>query len=309
VNDLVAADPLEAARRYAAAEKSENTRRAYRADLKQFVAWCESVGRRAVPASAETCAVYFAHCAESGLKVSTIQRRAAAIAYAHRLAGEASPLGVEAVKMVLRGVRRSLGVAPQGKAPLTADLVLKLVRRLPDTLAGKRDRALIVLGFATALRRSELVALRVEDLSRVAEGLIVRVVRSKTDQEGRGREIAVPFGGRLKPVEALDAWLAAAQISSGPLFRAVSRHGAVSAGAIDGRAAAEIVKRAAGRAKMDAAAFAGHSLRAGFVTSALASGADLFRVMDVTGHREVKTLRGYDRRAKAFKGHAGARFL
>ena len=103
-------DVLASATNYALYEKSENTRRAYRADLRQFVAWCEGVGRRAVPASAETCAAYLAHLADSGLKVSTIQRRAAAIAYAHKLAGEASPLGLEAVKAVLRGVRRTLGV-------------------------------------------------------------------------------------------------------------------------------------------------------------------------------------------------------
>ena len=276
--------------------------------MKSFSTWCEGVGRCAIPASAETCAVYFAALADAGLKVSTIQRRAAAISYAHRLAGEASPLGLEAVKAVLRGVRRVRGVAAQGRAPLTADLVARVVRRLPDTLAGKRDRALIVLGFAAALRRSELVALQVADVVHTNDGVFVQIGKSKSDQEGRGCAIAVPTGVRLKPVEALDAWAAASGIVSGALFRAVDRHGRIG-GALSDRAAAEIVKRAALRAKLDPAQFSGHSLRSGFVTSALGAGADLFRVMDVTRHRRVETLRIYDRRAKAFKDHAGRRFL
>ena len=302
-------DVLASATIYALNEKSENTRRAYRADLRQFVAWCEGVGRRAVPASAETCAAYLAHLADSGLRVSTIQRRAAAISYAHKLAGEASPLGLEAVKAVMRGISRKIGVAAKGKSPLTADLVAKVVRKLPDTLAGKRDRALIVLGFAAALRRSELVALHISDLQATAEGAIVHIGKSKADQDGRGYDIAVPAGAKLKPVQALDAWIAAAGLVAGPLFREVDRHGRVGAGAMSARAAAEIVKRAALRARLDPAQFSGHSLRAGFVTSALANGADLFRVMDVTLHRRVETLRIYDRRAKAFKDHAGAKFL
>lgn len=304
-----ATDALASAAGYALNEKSANTRRAYRSDMQAFVAWCEGVGRRALPASAETCAAYLAHCADSGLKVSTVQRRAAAIAYAHRLAGEASPLGLEAVKAVLRGVRRTLGVAPVAKAPAAAEIVARMVRKLPDTLAGKRDRALLLLGFAAALRRSELVALDISDLRRTAEGVFLHISRSKTDQDGQGADIAVPTGGKLGVIAALDGWLAAAAIADGPLFRAVSRHGSVSVEALRPREVARIVKRAALRAKLDPAQFSGHSLRAGFVTSALASGADLFRIMDVTRHREVDTLRVYDRRAKAFKNHAGRKFL
>ena len=302
------ADVPSSAAFYAASEKSENTRRAYRADMKAFVAWCESVARRALPASAEACAEYLAFCADSGLKVSTIQRRAAAIGYAHRLAGEASPLENEAVKATLRGIRRRVGVATKGKSPLTADLIAKVVRKCPATLAGKRDRALIVLGFAAALRRSELVGLSVSDVEYAVDGLFIHIGRSKTDQEGAGARIAVLAGAKLRPAEALDEWLTAAGIKDGALFRAVSRNGRLG-GALSDHAAAIVVKRAASRARLDPALFSGHSLRAGFVTSALEGGADLFRVMDVTRHREVKTLRVYDRRAKAFKDHPGKGFL
>ena len=303
-----ATDVLASAAAYAANEKSENTRRAYRADFRSFVAWCEGVGRRALPGSVETCAAYLAFCADSGLKVSTIQRRAAAIGYAHKLAGEASPIEAEPVKAVLRGVRRKLGVAPKPKTAATADLVAKMVRKLPETLIGKRDRAVILIGFAAALRRSELVALDISDLAMNSEGAFLHIGKSKTDQEGIGYSIAVPAGGKLGVLDALQGWIAAAGLVDGPMFRAISRHGRLG-GALDGRAVAEIVKRAARRAKLDATQFSGHSLRAGFVTSALANGADLFRVMDVTRHREVKTLRIYDQRAKAFKEHPGRKFL
>jgi len=156
---------------------------------------------------------------------------------------------------------------------------------------------LLLIGFAAALRRSELAALDVADIERTAGGIIVHVRRSKTDQEGEGHAIAVPAGTKLKPLEALDAWLALRGDGPGPLFRVCDATVAL------------IVKRYARLARLDPAQFSGHSLRAGFVTSALEHGADLLKVMDVTRHREVKTLKAYDRRARAFKDHAGKGFL
>ena len=302
-------DALSSAAGYALAEKSENTRRAYRSDLRAFSEWCDGVAAAALPASSKTVAAYLAHLADSRLTVSTIQRRAAAIAYAHKLAGFGSPLVDESVKAVLRGIRRTLGVAPHGKAPATASVVAKMARKLPATLVGKRDRSLILLGFAAALRRSELVALTIADIERTGDGVFLHVARGKTDQEGVGATIAVPTAGKLGVLEALDDWCTAAALTEGPVFRAIDRHGRISDHALSDDAVATIVKRAAKAARLDPTAYSGHSLRSGFVTSALASGADLFRVMDVTRHREVKTLRAYDRRVKAFDNHPGRRFL
>ncbi|MDE2320283.1 MAG: site-specific integrase, partial [Rhodospirillales bacterium] len=129
-------DALASAAGYAAAEKSEATRKVYRSDLRQFVAWCGSVGRRALPAEAGTCAAFFATLADRGYKAATIARKAAALAYAHRLAGEASPLDLEATKAVLRGVRRTIGTAQACKRPMTADVIGAAVRKLPKTIAG-----------------------------------------------------------------------------------------------------------------------------------------------------------------------------
>lgn len=169
-----------------------------------------------------TVAAYLAHLADTGLKASTIARRLAAIAYAHKLKGLESPTAAEAVHVVMRGIRRKIGTAPAGKAPATAKAVAAMLEHLPDTLIGRPDRAILLIGFAAALRRSELVALDVGDIENRPEGIIVHIRQSKTDQEGLGAEIPVPRGGQLKPVEALDAWLAAAG-SALSISRATSR--------------------------------------------------------------------------------------
>jgi site-specific recombinase XerD len=177
-------------------------------------------------------------------------------------------------------------------------------RRIPDTLSGKRDKALILIGFAAALRRSELVALTLADVERAPDGIVLHIRQSKTDQDGQGDQIAVPNGSKLKPVEALDAWLEAAAITQGPIFRRVMRGGRLGH-PLTPQSVALIVKRWAQATRVDSDSFSGHLPR----VAVLADGADLFQVMDVTRHREVKTLKAYDRRAKAFKDHAGKGFL
>jgi integrase len=262
---------------------------------------------RALPATPATVAAYLAALADLRLKVSTISRRAAAIAYAHKLASFEPPIN-ESVKAVMRGIRRKLGTAQKGKAPATAAVVAKLVKHIPNDPSGKRDKALILIGFAAALRRSELVALTLADVERTPDGIVLHIRQSKTDQDGQGDQIAVPNGRKLKPVEALDVWLEAAAITQGPIFRRVMKGGLLGH-ALTTQSVALIVKRWCRAARVDPTLFSGHSLRAGFVTSALEDGADLFKVMDVTRHREVKTLKAYDRRAKAFRDHAGKGFL
>ena len=158
--------------------------------------------------------------------------RAAAIAYFHKLAGHEPPTGSEAVRATVRGIRRTIGTAPDRKAPATADLILDMLAHCPPTLAGKRDRALLALGFAGAFRRSELVALTVADLVEAPDGYRVMIRRSKTDQEGEGQEVAIPHGYKIRPVEAVQARLAAAEISSGPVFRPVLKGGRLQEAAL-----------------------------------------------------------------------------
>lgn len=303
------ADPMASVRAYLAAEKSENTRRAYRSDWVHFTSWCSDVQAAPLPAAAATVARYLAALADQALAPSTIERRAAAIRYAHKAAGHEPPTNTEAVKAVMRGIRRTLRRRPTRKAPAVAAAIAAMLAQLPDTLAGLRDRALLLIAFAAALRRSELVALYISDLSRHAGGVMLHIRASKTDQEGRGADIPVPNGVRLKPVAALEAWLAAAAITEGPIFRPIDRHGRVGARGLTDRSVARVIKRAAKAAGLDERLFSGHSPRAGFVTQALEDRVDPLKIMGITRHAKVDTLKIYDRRELAFDTHVGKDFL
>jgi len=299
----------EAAGDYARASKSAATRRAYQTDAADFTAWCRRHGLEPLPASVSTVAAYLAGLAKVGLKASTITRRCAGIRYMHRMAGYEPPTNSEAIKAVLAGIKRSIGTAVTRKAPATAEAIRAMLEEMPTDIRGLRDRALLLLGFAGALRRSELVALDVADLEEGPEGMHVHIRRSKTDQEGAGDFVSIPHGYRLRPVAALRGWLQAAGITEGPIFRSIKKGGQVTRQRLTDRSVADIIKKRSAAAGLDAKVLSGHSLRSGFVTEALANGADLFRVMDVTRHRQINTLKIYDRRAKAFKQHAGEAFL
>ncbi len=283
---------LEEAAGYARAEKAEATRRAYRSDFALFRGWCEAKRVPALPASPEAVAAFLAAEANRGAKVATISRRLAAIRYAHKLAGREPPTNSEAVKATLRGIRRTVGTAPARKAPATADKVLAMVANIESDLKGIRDRAILLLGFAGAFRRSELVALNVADLDFCDGGMRVK---SKTDQEGFGATIAIARGSTACPVDAVGAWIKAAGIADGPVFRPVTRTGKVSARRLSARAVAELVKVYARRAGLKAADFSGHSLRSGFLTSAAARGASIFRMMDVSRHKSVDCTQAHQR--------------
>ena len=248
---------IDATMAFAQAERPAATHKAYSSDWADFAALCHARGASPLPAHPGLVAAYLSDLAQAGRKASTIGRRAAAIAHRHKLAGLEPPTNAEGVRAMLRGIRRTIGTAPDRKSPATADVLTAMLRLCPNTLAGKRDRALLALGFAGALRRSELVALEVEDLSEVPDGLRVRIRRSKTDQSGEGHEIAIPRGYRLRAVEAMQTWLAVAEISSGPLFRPVLKGGRLQPAPLSAFSAAQIVKRYAMRAGLDPAAYSG----------------------------------------------------
>ena len=314
--------PAEAAaivRAYQRASKADATVRAYSSDARVFEAWCGRYGFRTLPASPEAISGFLVAEAEAGRSASTIGRRLAAISYAHKLAKVPDPTADEEVRATMKGVRRRIGTAPTQKAAATVDVLQMLLARTPDTLTGKRDRALLALGFAGAFRRSELVALDVEDLREDPEGLRVMVRRSKVDQEGRGFEKAIPTGRYVQPVRLVREWLEAAGITEGPVFRPVSRSGkvrgncaqlcAAASPRLTDRSVANILKAYCTAAGLDASTFGAHSLRAGYITTAAERGADLARIMDQSGHRDPRTVVGYIRRANAFKSHSGSGFL
>ncbi len=312
---------VEKARAYGEAAKAPNTRRAYAADWHHFASWCDGHGLSSLPASPGTIAAYLTAHAEA-LKVSTLGRRLAAIRAAHQHARLPLDLTGQAFKDVWAGIRRERGTRPiKKRALVTADL-RKAVAELPASTIGVRDRALLLVGFASALRRSELASLVVGDgvghrVSFTDDGLLIELGRSKSDQESKGAVIAVPFGSRVTtcPVRALRAWLAEAGIEHGPVFRPITRHGHIGADAMTGHGVALAVKRAVFRAELatghsiaeamaSAATVAGHSLRAGFVTAADAAGAPISKIMEQARHARFETTRGYVREADAFRDNA-----
>jgi integrase len=187
-------------------------------------------------------------------------------------------------------------------------MIISMALGTGDGLKAIRDRAILLLGFAGAFRRSELVALDVEDVAECETGLRITIRHSKTDQEGEGATIAIVRGSIACPVEALKAWRDAAGITTGPLFRSIRKGGKVGE-RLSAQSIADCVKKHAEKVGLDPALFAGHSLRAGFLTSAAKRGASIFKMMDQSRHRSVDTLRGYVRDAEIFKDHAGAGLL
>jgi integrase len=289
--------------------KAENTRRGYRSDWRSFDAWCTSAGLPSLPATPETVALYISAIAETH-KPATIGRHLAAIASAHKARGHSSPASMQhgAVSAVWKGIKRTHGTAQLQKAPTLTANIRAMVGTLPDRLIGTRDRALLLVGFAGAFRRSELVGLNREDIDFTADGLVVTLQRSKTDQEGKTRKVGLPYGGNPDtcPVRSLRAWLDAAAIEAGPLFRWVNRHGKMQPGRLSGTAVALIVKRHASAAGLDASKYSGHSLRAGLATSAAIAGASDRSIMNQTGHRSINMVRRYVRDASLFRENAAA---
>jgi site-specific recombinase XerD len=293
------------------AARSANTRRAYKTAWEAFCAFCATTGSSPRPADASLMADYLTHLAESGRKVATINMAASAIPAAHRTSNLADPTKDESIRLLLTGIRRKLGTAPAQKAPAMRAELTRMLGSLPAGLAGSRDRALLLLGFAGAFRRSELVALDVADLQFNTHGLVATVKRSKTDQEGAGVLKHVPQlqARALCPVTAVRAWLDAAEIRSGPVFRKVDRWGHVRPGRLNDRAVALIIKRAAAGAGLEPRQFAGHSLRAGLATQAAADGVDTLAIREVTGHKSDAMLARYVRSGGAQARQAVRRAL
>jgi site-specific recombinase XerD len=291
---------------YGADERARATRRAYEADVRGFEAWCGARGLAALPATAGTVAVYLAALARDGKRPSTIRRALAGIQSAHRQRGCLWPRGEPTIARVLRGIRRRHGAPPAQKAALDDRDLAAMVGVLGGELEGLRDRALLTLGWLGAFRRSELAALVLEDVTRTREGLVVRVVRSKADQEGRGGEKAIPYASQasLCPVRALEAWLEASGITGGAIFRAVDRCGRLHRGALSDRTVARIVQRVAARAGLDPARLGGHSLRAGFCTTAARQGKSLDAIMRQTLHKTERQVRTYIRSATVWENNA-----
>ncbi len=307
---------------YQTRARAANTRRAYRADWDHFAAWCATYQATPVPAHPGLVARYLAAFA-GALKTSTLQRRLAAINDVHRALGLEFDRRAPELRDTWRGIRRTHGVAAVGKAPAVTQEIRAMIAALDLTQPrGLRDRALLLVGFAGCFRRAELVALDVDHVVEHRDGLLLQLPRSKTDQEGHGAEKGIPYGQfpDTCPVRALSDWRAVAGIRDGALFRSVTRHCKVGTRLSD-RGVALIVKRSVLEAKavaiangdrvladqLDPARYAGHSLRAGFITSAAAANVSTHDIMRQSLHKREETLRKYIRHGTVFEQNAATR--
>lgn len=283
---------------------TDSTKRAYRADLASY----EASGRN-IPSAPEMVAEYLAECA-SACAVATIQRRLAAIAKAHVAIQADDPTKSEIVRATMRGIRRMIGTAQREAKPILKEDLFSMLECMGGSPKDIRDKALLLVGFAGAFRRSELIGLDIADLENVRQGLVVFLRRSKVDQEGRGRKIGIPFGRtRWCPVKHLTDWRDNAGIESGPVFRPVDRHGHVADLRLSGEAVSIIVKERAEAAGFDPAAYSGHSLRAGLATSAVIAGVSTLSIRRTTGHASDSMLARYVRIGDIFSENAAGAVL
>jgi integrase len=280
-----------------------SSKKAYQCDLAHFIAWGGTI-----PATPEALARYLAAHAATHSN-ATLTRRLVSISRAHTSQGYDSPASSDVVKAVLHGIRRVHGTAQRQVSPILKADITSMVENLSGVI-GIRDKALLLVGFAGAFRRSELIEINCTDIEWVEQGMVIHIRHSKTDQCSEGRKVAIPFArGRHCPVISLKQWLAAANITSGFLFRAVTKHGHIGESALSPEAVAIVVKKRAHAIGLDPTKFSGHSLRAGLVTSAVQAGVSSWKLKAQTGHKSDAILSRYVRDANIFIDNAAGAVL
>jgi site-specific recombinase XerD len=307
---------------FAAQAQAENTIRAYAADLEDFRHWCKKYDREWLPATSKTVGLYLGARAD-GLSLSTLERRLAAIASLHKEEGYESPASVAEgpLRTIWKGIVREKTRQKDGAPPLMVEDLRSIIEHLPRysssdsgptgrlTLTALRDRALLLVGWTGALRRSELVALTTEDIQFIeGEGVNVYVRRSKSDQEAEGLVKGLPYGSNKEtcPVTALRQWLQAAERNvegafEGDIFRRFYRGESIGESAMTAQYVSTVLKRHAESAGLDPNEYSAHSLRAGFITQAIRAGKAERRVKEHSGHQSWETFNEYVEEAGTFQ--------
>ncbi|MFX3643357.1 MAG: site-specific integrase [Candidatus Pristimantibacillus sp.] len=285
--------------------KSTSTRKSYQSDWSHFVDWCTRYELPYMPTTNETYALYLSSMVLDGLKASTIQRRMSSIAQAHYAKNFDTP-STKLIKEVWSGIKKEIGTYQEGKQPILIETLFEMLKLAPANIKGSRDKALLLIGFVGAFRRSELVNLDVSDFRLSKQGYTVRIKYSKTDQDGKGEFVAIPYGQSQEtcPVLAIQNWLTVSSIESGPVFRAINKIGHLSEKRLSDKSVALIVKRYVEAVGLDPAMYAGHSLRKGFATTAAMRGSSERSIKEQTRHKSDAMLRRYIVNASLFMENA-----
>lgn len=296
-------NPIEPVRYYIQESLAQNTRMAYRKDVEHYRAW-----GGLIPSNPDTVAQYLSAHAESH-SIATLCRWLVSIRKAHTMQGYDDPTKSEFVKLTLKGIKRVHGKMQAQASPILKEDLIVMLANCPNTIKGKRDAALLLLGFCGALRRSELVAVKISDIEFNSQGAILTIPRSKTDQTGQGRKIAIPKGkGRICPIEVITEWIVSSKIEDGFLFRPVTKGGVISDMPLSDRAVSDIIKFYARKAGLNPEKYSGHSLRAGLCTSAAQHGISSHKIRQQTGHRSDTMLSRYIRDGNLFDNNAAGLF-
>lgn len=298
---------------YAEACFATSTKRAYNGDWASFESWCRERCISSLPAKPDDVARYLAFEADRGLSPRTLERRLAAIGANHKKHMRPTPLASsrgDLIRRVLAGIRRSSLAQARKKAPLEAHHVMDMIRLSSgDGLRASRDRAVLALGLAGALRRSEIAALQIRDLEFENDGVRVHIRRSKTDPFAQGQSVSIPHGRRIRPVDHVNRWLARAGHSDGYLFRRLTRGDQMTEKPISDRTVARLVQSKAKMLGLDPRLFGAHSLRSGFLVEAARHNASVLKMSEVSRHRCLNILLEYVRDAHRYHNHAGDGFL
>ena len=299
------------------AAQAANTRIAYEKGWRCFAGYCRELDLDPLGASpADVVGFFVAKATQPSpangrtLSLGTLTMYRSAINRRYTEAKVASPAASTEVADLFRALARRLGSAPRQVKALREYHIRQILECCGETTIGLRDAAALAVGFAAALRRSEICALQVEDIEMLGtERMLVRIRRSKTDQAGVGQSVAVPDGKSIRPVSRLRSWLERAQISEGQLFQTMKRGGKPTGLPLHHSDIARLVKRYAKAIGLDPSDYSAHSLRAGFVTSAAVHHARIDKIMEVTRHKSPAMVLKYVRDAESFTDHAGAGFL
>ena len=308
-------DAAEAA--FAAAARASSTMRGYRSDWAEFTTWCRDNHHTALPADDIAISRYISALATAGAKVGTISRRLSTIRFAHKVRNHPDPTQTARVIAVWEGIRRRLGAPPDQARPLMPPVLLEVVDACPEmtkwktrqdepSLSGIRDRALLMVGFISALRASELAALEVEQIKPHDRGLVLEFTHSKTNQTGDIEMVVLPWGSRPAycPVTALRRWLEMSGVSDGPVFRSITKGNRITGRGLTPDGLSRLITQAVTRAGLDATGFSAHSLRAGFVTYAAKRGATALQISRQTRHKDLASIGIYTRIEDAWEENA-----